>query len=158
MIIKLRDQEREYKEGVTVLDVAKSISEGLARVAVCGKLNGQLVDLSRELNSDCSLEIITNKDKEAKMVMRHTTAHVLAQAVKTIYPTAKLSIGPATEDGFYYDFDFKSPIGEGDLEKIEAEMKKIIKAGYEIKRKVISRAEALKWAKEEGETDRKSVV
>lgn len=151
MKIKLRDETREFEEGVSVLDVAKSISDGLARVAVCGKLDGHLVDLCQKIEKDCELQIITNKDKEYKEIMRHTTAHILAQAVKTIYPTAKLSIGPATEDGFYYDFDFKSPISQDDLDKIEAEMKKIIKANYEIKRSVVSRDEALEWAKSEGE-------
>lgn len=151
MKIKLRDETREFEQGTTVEQVAKSISEGLARVAVCGKLDGNLVDLCHVIDKDCELQIITNKDKEYKEIMRHTTAHILAQAVKTIYPTAKLSIGPATEDGFYYDFEFKSSISQDDFDKIEAEMKKIIKANYEIKRSVISREEALEWAKSEGE-------
>ncbi|MBQ7466672.1 MAG: TGS domain-containing protein, partial [Clostridia bacterium] len=132
MKIQLRDEVREYEKGTTVLQIAESISEGLARVAVCGKLNGELVDLNKQLEDDCKLEIVTNKDEDAKMVMRHTTAHVLAQAVKTIYPNTKLSIGPATDEGFYYDFDFKTPINNDDLAKIEAEMKKIIKADYAV--------------------------
>jgi len=152
MKIKLRDEIREYETGTTAQEIAKSISEGLARMAVCAKVDGKLVDLNTPLERDCEVQIITNKDKEAKMVLRHSAAHVLAQAVKTIYPNAKLSIGPATEDGFYYDFDFKTPIGQDDLDKIEAEMKKIIKANYEITRKVISKKEALAWAKEENET------
>ena len=152
MKIQLRDQIREYDNGTTVLEIASSISEGLARMAVCGKINGELVDLNSPLNQDCELQIITTKDPEAKMVMRHTTAHILAQAVKSIYPNAKLSIGPATNDGYYYDFEFKTPINNDDLSKIEAEMKKIIKANYEIKREVISRENALKWAKSEKET------
>ena len=151
MKIQLRDEIREYKNGTTVLQIAESISEGLARVAVCGKVDGHLVDLNKQLDADCKLEIITNKDEDAKMVMRHTTAHVLAQAVKTIYPNAKLSIGPATDEGFYYDFEFKTPINNDDLAKIEAEMKKIIKADYAVTRKVVSKKEALKWAKDEGE-------
>ncbi len=151
MKIKLRDEEREYKKGVSVLDIASSISEGLARTAVCGKVNGKLVDLSYKLEDDAEVQILTSKDAEAKMVMRHTTAHVLAQAVKSIYPNAKLSIGPATNDGFYYDFEFKTPINNDDLAKIEAEMKKIIKANFEIKREVVSKEKALKWAKEEKE-------
>ena len=151
MKIQLRDEIREYEKGTTVLQIAESISEGLARVAVCGKLNGELVDLNKQLEDDCKLEIVTNKDEDAKMVMRHTTAHVLAQAVKTIYPNTKLSIGPATDEGFYYDFDFKTPINNDDLAKIEAEMKKIIKADYAVTRKVVSKKEALKWAKDEGE-------
>ena len=86
MKIQLRDEVREFNEGVSVLDIAKSISEGLARVAVCGKINGELVDLNKTINEDCSLEIITNKSEEYKEILRHSTAHVLAQAVKTIYP------------------------------------------------------------------------
>ena len=152
MKIKLRDEVKEFESGVSVLEVASSISEGLARMAVCGKVDGKLVDLSRKLENDCELQILTNKDEESKEVLRHTTAHVLAQAVKSIYPTAKLSIGPATNDGYYYDFEFKTPINNDDLAKIESEMKKIIKANYEITRKVVSREEALKWAKEEDET------
>ncbi len=152
MKIQLRDESREFEKGVSVLDVASSISEGLARVAVAGKINGQLVDLSFKIEDDCALEIVTQKDEEAKQILRHTTAHILAQAVKTIYPTAKLSIGPATEDGFYYDFDFKTPITVDDLPKIEAEMKKIIKANFEIKRNVVTKKQAMKRVKDEGET------
>ena len=152
MKIQLRDETREFEKGVSVLDVAASISEGLARVAVAGKINGALVDLSLKIEEDCALEIVTQKDPEAKQILRHTTAHILAQAVKTIYPTAKLSIGPATDEGYYYDFDFKTPITVDDLPKIEAEMKKIIKANFEIKRNVVTKKQALKRAKDEGET------
>lgn len=152
MKIKLKDEVREYKEGTTVYEIASSISEGLARMAICGKVDGHLTDLSTKLSHDCQVQIITNKDEDAKMVLRHTTAHVLAQAVKSIYPNTKLSIGPATSEGFYYDFDFKTPINNDDLSKIEAEMKKIIKANFEIKRSVVSREEALKRATKEGET------
>ncbi len=151
MKIKLRDEVREYDSGVTALDIASSISEGLARTAICAKVDGKLYDLTRKIEKDAEVQILTSKDAEAKMVMRHTTAHILAQAVKSIYPNAKLSIGPATNDGFYYDFEFKTPINNDDLAKIEAEMKKIIKANFEIKREVVSRAKALKWAKEEKE-------
>ena len=151
MKIQLRDEVREYPKNTTVLQVAESISENLARVAVCGKIGEHLVDLQTKLNQDCALEIITNRDAEFKMVLRHSTAHVLAQAVKAIYPTAKLSIGPATDDGFYYDFDFKTPITQDDLAKIEAEMKRIIKADFEIKRKEVSREKALKLMDENEE-------
>lgn len=151
MKIKLRDEVREYSEGTSVYDIALSISEGLARVAVCGKVDGKLVDLNLKLDHDCELQIITSKDPEAKMVMRHTTAHVLAQAVMSIYPNAKLSIGPATDDGYYYDFEFKTPITSEDLSKIEAEMKKIIKANFPITREVVSREEALRRAKKENQ-------
>lgn len=152
MKIQLKDEVREYAKGTTVEEIAKSISEGLARVAVCGKIGDELVDLQTKINQDCKLTIITNKDPEYKMVMRHTTAHIMAQAVKTIYPTAKLAIGPATNEGFYYDFDFKTPITQEDLSKIEAEMKRIIKANFEIKRKEITREKALKLMDENDET------
>jgi len=151
MKIQLRDEVREFPKNTTVLEIAQSISEGLARVAVCGKIGDELVDLNLKIKEDCALTIITNRDPEYNMVLRHSTAHVLAQAVKAIYPTAKLAIGPATEDGFYYDFDFKSPITQEDLPKIEAEMKRIIKANFEIKRKEITREKALKLMDENEE-------
>ena len=151
MKIQLRDEVREFNEGVSVADVAASISEGLARVAVCGKLDGELVDLKQAINKDCSLEIITNKSEEYKEVLRHSAAHVLAQAVKAIYPNTKCWVGPATKDGFYYDFDFKTPITNEDLKTIEAEMTKIIKANFEIVRKEVSREEAIKLMKKANE-------
>ena len=152
MKIKLRDEEREFEQGVSVLDVAKSISEGLARVAVCGKIGDELVDLNYSINEDCALEIITNKSPEYQEVLRHSTAHILAQAVKTVFPTVKCWVGPATKDGFYYDFDFKTPITNEDLVVIEDEMNKIIKANFEIVRKEVSKKEALKIMKDAGET------
>ncbi len=151
MKIKLRDEIKEFDKGVSVLDIAKSISEGLARMAVCGKIDGELVDLNKPLENDCSLEIITTKSDEYKEVLRHSTAHVLAQAVKTIYPNTKCWVGPATKDGFYYDFDFKTPITNEDLKTIEAEMNKIIKANFDIVRKEISKADAIKLMKKAGE-------
>ena len=152
MKIKLRDEEREYEQGVTVLDIAKSISEGLARVAACGKIGEELVDLNMPINEDCALEIITTKSPEYQELLRHSTAHVLAQAVKTVFPTAKCWVGPATKDGFYYDFDFKTPITNEDLSVIEDEMNKIIKANFAIVRKEVSKDEALKIMKDAGET------
>lgn len=152
MKIKLRDEVREFESGVTTLDIAKSISDGLARVAVCGKINdGELIDLNTPIKEDCSLEIITNKSPEYAEVLRHSTAHVLAQAVKTIFPTAKLWVGPATKDGFYYDIDFKTPITNEDLPVIEDEMNKIIKANFDIVRKEVTKAEAIKIMKENNE-------
>ena len=152
MEIQLRDEVREFEEGVSVLDIAKSISEGLARVAVCGKIDGELVDLDYKINRDCALEIITNKSEEYKEVLRHSSAHILAQAVKAIYPNTKCWVGPATKDGFYYDFDFKTPITNDDLKTIEAEMSRIIKANFDIVRKEISRQDAIKLMKKAGET------
>ena len=151
MKITLRDEVREFEKGVSTLDIAKSISEGLARIAACGKIGDELVDLNAPINEDCKLEIITTKSPEYQELLRHSTAHVLAQAVKTIYPTAKCWVGPATKDGFYYDFDFKTPITNEDLSVIEDEMSRIIKANFEIVRKEVSKAEAIKIMKAEKE-------
>ena len=151
MKITLRDEIKEFEVGVSTLDIAKSISEGLARMAVCGKIRNELVDLNMPIKEDCTLEIITNKSPEYQEVLRHSTAHVLAQAVKSIYPTAKCWVGPATKDGFYYDFDFKTPITNEDLSMIEDEMKRIIKANFDIVRKEVTKAEAIKIMKAEKE-------
>ena len=152
MIITLKDNSTlELQSGISVMDIAKAISAGLARVALCARVNGEIVGMDEILNDDCSLEILTFNDEEGKAVYRHTTAHVLAQAVKQIFPTCKLAIGPSTQNGFYYDFDFKSPVTQDDLAKIEDEMKKIIKADYPITKQVVSRKEALKLMKGFGE-------
>ena len=152
MKIQLRDEVREFEEGVSVLDIAKSISEGLARVAVCGKINDELVDLNKKIEGDCKLEIVTTKSEEYKEILRHSAAHVLAHAVKTIYPNTKCWVGPPTKDGFYYDFDFKTPITNEDLKTIEAEMNKIIKANFDIVRNEISKKDAIKLMKKLGES------
>ena len=131
------------EEGATALAAAQAISEGLARAAACARVNGALVDLSTPLREGDSLEIVTIKEKEGLEVYRHTCAHVLAQALKTIYPTCKLAIGPVIENGFYYDVDFKTPITIDDFAKIEAEMKKIIKSNLPIERFTLPREEAI---------------
>ena len=133
----------ELPENATCMQAALAISEGLARNAVCAKVNGELVDLSREMKDGDSLEIVTLKDKEGLQVYRHTCAHVLAQALKTVYPTCKLSIGPVIENGFYYDIDFVTPITQADLAKIEVEMQKIIKSNLPIERFTLPRKEAI---------------
>ncbi len=138
----------EFDSAVSAKDVAKSISEGLARVAVCAKINGELVDLSTVIEEDCSLELITLKDKEGLDVYRHTVSHVLAQAVKNIFPTSKLAIGPTVENGFYYDIEFKTPITQDDLVKIEKEMQNIIKSDLPIERLVYSKKDAVKIFKD----------
>ena len=143
MKIQLRDEIREFERGTTTAEIAASISEGLSRVAVCGKVNDELIDLNLPIEEDCKLEIITTKSPEYQEVLRHSCAHVLAQAVKTLYPNAKCWVGPATKDGFYYDFDFKTPITNEDLSVIENEMNKIIKANFDIVRKEVSKDEAL---------------
>ncbi|PWL97458.1 MAG: threonine--tRNA ligase [Clostridiales bacterium] len=134
----------QVAENATCLQATSAISEGLARNAVCAKVNGEEVDLSHVLKEGDALEIVTLKDKEGLHVYRHTCAHVLAQALKTIYPTCKLSIGPVIENGFYYDVDFVTPINKDDLAKIEAEMQKIIKSNLPIERFTLPREEAIK--------------
>ena len=144
MNVKLIDGSvLELPEGTTVLGVAKAISEGLARNAVAGKVNGVLVDLSHEIKEDADVAIVTLKDKEGLDVYRHTTSHVLAQAVKSIYPTCSLAIGPTIENGFYYDIDFKTPISQSDLKTIEDEMNKIIKCNFPIERFELPREKAI---------------
>ncbi len=129
--------------GATCLQAAQAISEGLARAAVAAKVNGRLCDLSHELAEGDALEIVTLKDREGLDVYRHTCAHVLAQALKTVYPTCKLAIGPVIDNGFYYDVDFKTPITMEDLAKVEAEMKKIIKSNLPVERFTLPREEAI---------------
>lgn len=132
----------EAKKGATAYDIAREISEGLARNALAAKIDGETVDLSTPITKNCSLEILTFKDEEGRRVYRHTAAHVLAQAIKNLYPTTKLAIGPATNDGFYYDFDFSSPISISDFDKIEKEMKNIIKADFPMERIEVTKEQA----------------
>lgn len=151
MKITLKDGSiKEYVESKAIIDIAKDISEGLARVACAGEINGELADLRTVIESDCELNIITVTDNKALSVIRHTASHVLAEAVKRLFPNAKVTIGPAIEDGFYYDFDAE-PFSREDLDNIEAEMKKIIKEGHEITRFTLPRAEAVQLMKEKGE-------
>ncbi|MBP5593404.1 MAG: threonine--tRNA ligase [Clostridia bacterium] len=133
----------EVESGKTAYDVALSISEGLARNALIAKINGELEDLNTVLDSDCTLEILSFKDEEGKNAYRHTCAHILAQAVKHLYPDTKLAIGPATANGFYYDFDFASPITLEDFNKIEKEMENIIKADIPISKSILTRTQAM---------------
>lgn len=142
-IILKNGDKLTLNDGATCLNAAQAISEGLARAAVAAKVNGKLVDLCTVLNGGDKLEIVTLKDKEGLEVYRHTCSHVLAQAVKTIYPTCNLAIGPVVENGFYYDIDFKTPITQNDFEKIETEMAKIIKSNTPIKRFELPRDEAI---------------
>ncbi len=149
MIITLKNGSTlEFSGAITAGEVAKSISENLYREALLAEVDGELCDLSFEIEKDCNLRIITSKDKEALGVLRHTCAHVLAQAIKNIYPTCKLAIGPEIENGFYYDIEFKTPITQEDLPKIEKEMKDIIKGDMKISRLVYSKRDALKIFKD----------
>lgn len=142
----------EFEQPISLFEIAKSISEGLAREAVVASVNGELTDMSQVLDSDATVNFYTLKDKEGLDVYRHTCSHVLAQAVKTIYPTAQLAIGPTIENGFYYDFDFKTPITQDDLAKIEDEMRKIIKANLPVSRFELPRQEAINLMKGYSET------
>ncbi len=144
MTVTLKDgSTMEVEQGEKIIDVARKISEGLARNALIAKMNGKPVDLGRTIDGDCTLEILTFKDEEGRDAYRHTCAHILAQAVKNLYPEAKLAIGPAIRTGFYYDFDFPSPITMDDLPRIEKEMESIIKADLPIERSVVTRKQAL---------------
>ena len=150
--ITLKDgSQKQYEAGISVLEVAKDLSEGLARNACCGLVNGERVDLRTTLNEDCNLEILTFNDQDGKWAFRHTAAHMLAQAVKRLYPDVKLAIGPAIEDGFYYDFDREKAFTEEEFAAIEAEMKKIAKEKLPIERFELPREEAIKLMEEAGE-------
>ena len=143
MNIELKDGSKlVIEQPSTGYEIAKQIGERLAKVALVCKVDGVLTSLRETIDHDCKFEVLTWNDDEGKSAYRHTASHILAQAVKNIYPTVQLAIGPSIENGFYYDFDFKTPINQGDFEKIEAEMRAIIKADLPIERKVVSRKEA----------------
>lgn len=151
MKITLKDGSvKEYESKRSIIDIARDISEGLARSVVAGEVNGVMHDLRDEIESDCELNLITLKDEKGLSVIRHTTSHVLAQAVKRIFPQAKLAIGPSIAEGFYYDFEHE-PFSREDLDKLEAEMKKIIKEGEAIERFELPREEAIKFMEEKNE-------
>jgi len=150
--ISLKDGSiREYERGTTVMQIVESISQGLARNAVAAELDGKVVDLSTLVEKDSSLNVLTFDDDKGKKTYRHTTSHMLAQAVKRLYPDTKLAIGPAIENGFYYDFDLEQSFGPEDLEKIEKEMEKIAKEDMRLERFTLPRNEAEKFMKEKGE-------
>ena len=152
MRITLKDNVvKEYANGTTAYDIAKDISAGLARVACAARIDGKVCDLRTCIDKDSSLEILTFDDEDGRKAFRHTASHILAQAVKRLFPEVKLAIGPAIDNGFYYDFDKETPFTTEDLEKIEAEMKKIVKEGAEPIQFYLSPAEALKKLEDEGE-------
>ena len=151
MQIKLKDGSiKEYDAPKTVYEIAQDISSGLARMACAGEIDGETVDLRTEVSKDCALNIITANEQEGLKVIRHTASHVMAEAVKRLFPDAKIAIGPAIEDGFYYDFE-NTPFSREDLDKIESEMKKIIKEGKPITRFTLPREEAIAYMKERQE-------
>ena len=151
MKITLKDGSvKEYAQAMSIYDIAMDISEGLARAACAGEVDGRVEDLRTVIDNDCNLNILTANDAEGLKVIRHTASHVLAEAVKRLFPDAKVTIGPAIEDGFYYDFD-AAPFSREDLDKLEAEMKKIIKEGHKLERFTLPREEAVKFMEEKGE-------
>ncbi len=142
---------KEFPAGISAYEAAKEISMGLARNACAAKINGKNADLRDTLNEDCELEILTFDDEYGKWTFRHTASHIMAQAVKRLYPDARLAIGPAVDDGFYYDFDVETKFTSEDLAKIEAEMKKIVKEDIKLERSYKSRNEAVEYFKEKNE-------
>ena len=151
MKITLKDGSvKEYESAKSVYEIAQDLSEGLARVACAGQVDGKVVDLRTIVDQDCSLNILTASDPDGLRTIRHTCSHVMAEAVKRLFPEAKLAIGPSIDTGFYYDFEHE-PFSRDDLDKIEAEMKKIIKEGHELKRFTLKREEAIQFMKDKNE-------
>ncbi len=142
---------KEYEGAKTILDIAKDISEGLSRAATSAKVNGEVEDLRTEISSDCELEILTFDSEDGKGAFNHTASHIMAQAIKRLYPETKLAIGPSIANGFYYDLDRETPFVSEDLEKIEAEMKKIVKENLALERFTKSREDAIAYFKEKDE-------
>ena len=152
MKITLKDGSvKEYAQAMSVIDIAKDLSEGLARAACAGEVDGEVVDLRTIVDHDAAVNILTAKDEKGLAALRHTTSHVMAQAVKRLYPNTKLAIGPSIADGFYYDMEFETPLTSDDFEKIEAEMKKIVKEDLKIERFTLPREKAIEFMKEKEE-------
>lgn len=150
--ITLKDgSTKEYSEELSIKEIAENISSGLARVALVGEVDNVLRDLSYKINNDCTLNILTFDDEKGRIVYRHTTSHIMAQAVKRLFPKIKVAIGPAIDNGFYYDFEVENSFSHKDLEKIEKEMEKIISEDLPIERFILSREEALKLMSEKEE-------
>lgn len=150
--------KREFEQAVTVGDVAANIGAGLAKAALAGKVNGKLVDLSYRIEQDVALEIVTEKHADALEILRHSTAHLLAQATQRLFPDTQVTIGPVVDNGFYYDFARKTPFSPDDLEKIQAEMEKIVKEALPVSRSVMSRDEAVAFFKNKGEHYKAEII
>lgn len=158
-VVRLPDgSERTYDEPITIMDVASSIGAGLARAAIAGKINGKLVDVSSPINGNCELSIITERDPEGIEIIRHSCAHLLAHAVKELFPEAQVTIGPVIDDGFYYDFSYKRPFTPEDLQAIEKRMQEISKRDLKIERKVLERTDAINFFKEQGEYYKAQII
>ncbi|MGH8175996.1 MAG: threonine--tRNA ligase, partial [Steroidobacter sp.] len=158
-VITLPDgSQRNYSEAVTVEKVAADIGAGLAKAALAGRIDGQLVDTSYLIDRDVKLAIVTDRDPEGLEVIRHSTAHLLAQAVKQLYPDAQVTIGPVIEDGFFYDFAYKRPFTPEDLTAIEERMRELSKADHRVSRRVLSRDEAVTFFREQGEIYKAEII
>jgi len=150
--------QRQFENAVTVGDVAASIGAGLAKAALAGKVDGKLVDTSFRIDRDARLEIVTDKSPDALDILRHSTAHLLAQATQRLFPDAQVTIGPVVENGFYYDFARKTPFTPEDLDKIEAEMKKIVAEALPVERRVMAKDDAIKFFKDKGEVYKAQII
>ena len=158
-VIRLPDgSERKYEHPVTVGEVAASVGAGLARAALAGKVNGKLVDISSRIETDSDVSIVTEKDAEGLEVIRHSTAHLLAHAVKELFPEAQVTIGPVIEDGFYYDFSYKRPFTPEDLAAIEKRMAEISSRNLKVERKIWDRSDAINFFKNQGEHYKAQII
>jgi threonyl-tRNA synthetase len=158
-VITLPDgSHREYDQAVTVMDVAQSIGSGLAKATLAGRVDGKLVDASTLIDHDATLQIVTAKDEDGVDVIRHSTAHLLAQAVKELFPQAQVTIGPVIENGFYYDFAYERPFTPDDLAAIEKKMQQLADEDYPVKRSVLPRDEAVKFFRNQGEEYKAEII
>jgi len=158
-VITLPDgSKREFDSAVTVMDVAQSIGSGLAKATLAGKIDDELVDASFVIEKDAALQIITAKDEEGVEVIRHSTAHLLAQAVKQLFPEAQVTIGPSIDNGFYYDFSYERTFTPDDLKAIEKKMQQLISENFEISRSTLSRDEAVKFFRNLGEDYKAEII
>jgi threonyl-tRNA synthetase len=158
-VITLPDgSQREFENPVSVLDVANDIGAGLARATVAGKVNDNIVDASFVMSEDSQLAIITDKSDEGLEVIRHSAAHLLAQAVKELFPEAQVTIGPVIEDGFYYDFAYKEGFSETDLETIEKKMAELAKQDFQVERSVMTREDAIGFFADKGEAYKAELI
>ena len=148
----------EYNAPMTAADITKEISMGLYRNACSCKINGEVKDLRTVVDNDCTFEVLTFDDEDGKKTFNHTASHIMAQAVKRLYPDVKLTIGPAIDSGFYYDFDTETPFSPEDLEKIEKEMKKIVKEGLEIEKFELAPADSIKIMEEKNEHNKVEII
>src|SRR5712671_1272897 len=157
--IRLPDgSQKSFPGPTTVAEIAQAIGPGLARAALAGKVNGELVDTSFRIDSDAELSIVTERDPDGLDIIRHSTAHLLAQAVKQLFPEAQVTIGPVIEDGFYYDFAYKRPFTTEDLAAIEAKMQELAKADQKVTRRVLTRDEAVRFFKHQGELYKAEII